>query len=235
MDSGVGATGADLTIDGGLGTQSRHAVQGRRLEGPRYMVLDPEFLAARRAHRYRRRRVADRPGSVAIILGGGAHAAHARALETVLTGLLGSERVRVARGFAARQRGCASADYERRRHAELLAEADVAVTAGGVGLYEACCLGVPTIAVAVAPSQRGSIQAFASCGAILDGGVLTSPYAGYTRRVAQQVLGVLADSKTRHSLSARALRVVDGRGGIRVVAALRGLIRESRVSQRGGR
>ena len=89
-DRGIGAPGADLTVDGGLGALGPCVTHGRRLEGPRYMVLDPEFLAARHKYRHRRPRRQARTGNVAIILGGGAHATHTRGLESILVGRLGS-------------------------------------------------------------------------------------------------------------------------------------------------
>ena len=222
VDRGVGAHDTDLVIDGGLQGRTGRA-QGRRcLCGPRYMVLDPTFLTARR---HRRQRTGS--GTVAIVLGGGAHARYATRVAAELSSILGSASVRLALGFAVRD---APAAEKRQAHTALLAEADVALVAGGVGLYEACCLGTPTIAVAVTPAQRGAIRAFARLGAVVDAGSLGAgddPAAA--GRLVKSVERLLGDLRRRARLSARARRIVDGRGGLRVAGALRHLARSPKA------
>ena len=215
LDRGLGARGADLSIDGGpcppgSRTESRH-----NLRGPRYMVLDPIFLATRRGRRCKGRR------TVAIVLGGGAHATYGERIGAELAPVLGPDRVCIARGFAANR---AAPIPSRETHAALLADADVALVGGGVGLYEACCVGVPTVAVAVTPEQRGTIRAFARANAVVYAGVLNGiDDRGAARRAARCVLQLLDDQPQRRRLSANARRAVDGRGSLRVAAALRGL------------
>ena len=215
LDRGLGARGTDLAIDGGpcprgSRTESRHA-----LRGPRYMVLDPIFLATRHGRRSRRHR------TVAIALGGGAHATYGERVGAELAPVIGAERVCIARGFAANRD---AAIPSREIHAALLADADVALVGGGVGLYEACCVGVPTVAVAVTPEQRETIRAFARADAVVNAGVLNRvDDRGAARRVARCVLELLDDQPRRRRLSANARRAVDGRGSRRVAAALRGL------------
>ena len=217
LDRGVGASGADLAIDGGLDPPG-HIGAARVLCGPRYMVLNPAFATARR------RRLRGRGRSVMITFGGGAHAAYASGMAAVLMRVLGAGRVQVASGFVRRRGGERLRPAFESAHVERLAQADVALVAGGVGLYEACCLGVPTVAVAVTPAQRGAGRAFAKLGAVVDAGMLTGLRAGPTapqvRRVVREVTGLLGDAHAQRRIALRARRLVDGRGGVRVAAAL---------------
>ena len=214
-DCGIGAGGSDLVVDGS--PRARRACrEGRQLLGPRFMVLDPAFVRARG----RRRRHAGRP-RVAVALGGGVHAAYAEEVTALLEGALGAGCVRVAPGFVAgRQHPHRSGRFA---HAQFLAQADVALVAGGIGLYEACCVGVPTVAVAVTPGQRSTVRAFAELGAVVDGGSLAPGRPRTARRLAGRVLRVLDDPRAKARLAARARRAVDGGGGARVAAALRRL------------
>ena len=207
VDWGVGATGTDLVIDGG--------------RWPGDMVLDPVFREARRCRAGR----GAHGGSVTIVLGGGAHARLATGVAAMLGRVVGADHVRVASGFTAGDPSTHVADL-RRRHACLLAGSEVALVAGGVGLYEACCLGVPTVAVAVTPSQRRAIREFARLGAVVDGGALLvrdRASTVSTQRVTSLVLALLDDAAERRRLSKIARQVVDGRGGVRVASKLRRL------------
>ena len=215
LDRGLGARGADLAIDGGLCRAGSHTKSRRSLRGPRYMVLDPIFLATRRVRRCTGHR------TVAIVLGGGAHAAYGERIGAELARILGPEKVCVARGFTTDQ---GAPMPSREAHAALLADADVALVGGGVGLYEACCVGVPTVAVAVTPEQRGTIRAFARANAVVCAGILNGVGdRGAARRATRFVLQLLDDQPRRRRLSAHARHAVDGRGGLRVAAALRHL------------
>ena len=221
LDRGVGARGTDLIIDGSLCLQTTRMTKDEGLRGPRYMVLDPVFRAARRRRLARVER-----GTVAIALGGGVHARYARGVVDVLSQALGAERVRVAPGFVSRGDGAHIA-CTGREQAELLVRAEVALVAGGVGLYEACCLGVPTVAVAVTQAQRRAIGSFARLGAVVDAGTLEGQKNGISprtaRRLARQVMRVLDDPRARRRLASRARQVVDGHGGTRVARALQQL------------
>ncbi|MFI5178987.1 MAG: hypothetical protein ACHQO8_10505 [Vicinamibacterales bacterium] len=248
------ATNADLTIDGSIDTGNdirvRHVSDPGRtrvgpvsdrcrtlltrcqagptrvgpqpLTGTRYAILDPAVLAARQQRRH------PVPLHVLIALGGGAHVrtfagAIARAI---------AEREPIARVFAA-------SGFTASRHPELprghwidapdglaphLSRAGVAIVAGGVTLYEACALGVPTIAVAVAPAQRLTIRGFARIGAAIDAGG-TPIDAATVARIADQTVRLLRDGGARRRLSLAGRSVVDARGAWRVAARLADLVR----------
>jgi spore coat polysaccharide biosynthesis predicted glycosyltransferase SpsG len=104
----------------------------------------------------------------------------------------------------------------------------VAVVGGGVTLYEACALGTPAVAVAVAPGQRRTVRAFASQGAALDAGSVASPRA--VSRVAAGVGALLQGGPAVDALAERARDLIDGRGAFRVAAHLTALV--SRAEER---
>ncbi len=220
-DGGVGALGVDLAIDGSvcaLSTRQDH----QELMGPQYMVLDPVFLKSRI------RRVPVPEGwRLVIMLGGGVHAGYATEVAIILEPRLGSGHVDIAPGFATSRRENASALRTGPTHARRLARADVALVAGGVGLYEVSCLGIPAVAVAVTPAQRPTIRTFAALGAVIDGGTLTRGSRATEQRTADrlatQVFGLFDDPVVRTRVASRARLVVDGRGGARVAAAVRSL------------
>jgi spore coat polysaccharide biosynthesis predicted glycosyltransferase SpsG len=97
-----------------------------------------------------------------------------------------------------------------------LAAADVVVTAGGVTMLEACCLGRPTVAFSIAPGQGRALAGAAHVGAVV--AVDVSSAADVAARLARDV-----NARSRLSTSARVL--VDGQGSARVAAVIAGMAR----------
>lgn len=97
-----------------------------------------------------------------------------------------------------------------------LAAADVVVTAGGVTMLEACCLGRPVVAFAIAAGQSRALAGAAHVGAVL--AVDVSSAADVAARLARDV-----DARRRFANSARVL--VDGQGSARVAAVIAGMAR----------
>jgi spore coat polysaccharide biosynthesis predicted glycosyltransferase SpsG len=89
-----------------------------------------------------------------------------------------------------------------------MASASIVVTAGGVALLEACALGRPIIAVAVAENQRQAVQGLADANAVLAATVATSGDA---------VRRLVRDAGARLELGAAARAAIDGKGPARVV------------------
>jgi spore coat polysaccharide biosynthesis predicted glycosyltransferase SpsG len=114
--------------------------------------------------------------------------------------------------------------------AEELSSTSVAVLAGGVTLYEACALGVPSVAVALNSAQHVTIRALARRGATVDAGSVASGLSqrrtAATRtldRVAREVERLVGDTAARRRMTATGRRLIDGRGAARVAARLRQL------------
>lgn len=216
-DVGLAPVASQLSIDGSAG---RTAACGTiaALRGPRFAVLDPAVAAVRR----RRGRTASAP-SVLVALGGGSHARRGiTALVRALTAAAPGLEVRVAAGFTATSRHRLPAGrfvFAPAGLATELARATVAVVGGGVTAYEACALGVPAVVTAVVPAQQPTVAALARAGAVVAGGRFRS--AGDARRLAGAIVRLLDDEARRRALARRGRRLVDGRGALRVAAALR--------------
>jgi UDP-2,4-diacetamido-2,4,6-trideoxy-beta-L-altropyranose hydrolase len=104
--------------------------------------------------------------------------------------------------------------------AELMNEADLALGAGGVMLWERLCLGVPSLVIAVAPNQRPQIDTMTAAGAIR----FVGDHAEVTpETIAQAVTALAADEPARHALARTGRKLVDGRGAYRLAAWIRAL------------
>jgi UDP-2,4-diacetamido-2,4,6-trideoxy-beta-L-altropyranose hydrolase len=100
--------------------------------------------------------------------------------------------------------------------ASLIAQADMAIGAGGVSALERCCLGVPSITVTIADNQRKLADQLAQAGVTENLGPLT---ALSVRDFADAVARLASDSARRREMRAEALAIADGLGVARVRAA----------------
>ena len=104
--------------------------------------------------------------------------------------------------------------------ASLMAQCDLAVSAGGTTLYELCAVGVPTISFAMTDNQLSAVQTFASSDII--------PYAGDIRIDIDGVLDVICrfleekemPYSKRLELSNKMRSFVDGYGASRIAETL---------------
>lgn len=95
----------------------------------------------------------------------------------------------------------------------LLAEADLAIGAGGVSTWERFCLGVPTLALTIAPVQKPHLLALAAEGFL--------QWEGEAGQIAPTALAgaiddLLDNVDDRATLRERSMGLVDGRGAERV-------------------
>jgi UDP-2,4-diacetamido-2,4,6-trideoxy-beta-L-altropyranose hydrolase len=216
-DLGIGARGADLVIDGSV-TRSATRRSGRRaLIGSKFAVLDPRIAKTKRPTMLSSR--------VLIALGGGPHSILAEAVASAIVATDPYTEVRIAGGFLARPRRVhPRITWVRSRGlAPELAQAKVAIVGGGVSLYEAAALGVPTIGVPVVKSQVPTVLAFQRRGAAL--GV---PFAAPPQTAATKALALLNDRQQCDELSRRSRALVDGHGAWRAAAAVIALAKEQR-------
>lgn len=235
-DLGLAPVASDLAIDGSV-APGRHGTAARALLGLRYTVLDPRIagLRARRLARVGH----DQAPRIVVSLGGGVRAALALSLARAIRAAAPDADVRVAGGFV--MRGVAPSGDVRwiapRDFRATLAGATAAVLAGGVSLYEACALGVPSVGLSVAPGQVAAVRAFGRRGAIVDAGraiaVERRDAVRLSARVAREMARLLASPHRRRSLARRAGAAVDGQGARRVAAAIHAL-RDAAGSTRGG-
>lgn len=195
------------------------------LLGPAYALLRPEFARARS-------RVSPRSGPVRrlLVFMGGMDSGNAtgRVLEAVA--LLDEPRplldIVVGAGHPARAdieaycraRPGSRCHVQTSDMATLLTDTDLAVGAGGSATWERCCMGVPTLALALAENQRILLESAARAGLVCaPDEMLLAPSL-----MATQLQALLHNSALRESLSVAGMALVDGRGVQRVAAALFG-------------
>jgi UDP-2,4-diacetamido-2,4,6-trideoxy-beta-L-altropyranose hydrolase len=208
---------ADVVLNQNLGAENLSyacASQTRLLLGPRYVLLRREFLAKERSPPQADAR------HVLVTLGGGEQW---HALEAVLeaVALLADETLDVAvtapAGVGAPEREHAVEFVTGAAMPELLAWADVAVSAAGTTSWELAYMGVPALLLALAPNQRAVAAGLTRAGAALDARWEDDPAPA---RLAQQLERLLADASTRLRMSGAGRALVDGKGASRALRAL---------------
>lgn len=183
-----------------------------KLLGPEYVLLRPEFAAARQALRAR-------DGSVRRILvffGGSDPARQTQKVVEELQ-LMGRSKIAidVVVGSANPERESIRAICDELPNvdfhcqvtnmAELISNADLGIGAGGAAMWERCCLGLPTITVVFAANQERTTEDVAGIGAI--------EYLGWADRLVtgdyvRAVAAMLGDAKKLRKIGEAALGVL---------------------------
>jgi spore coat polysaccharide biosynthesis predicted glycosyltransferase SpsG len=101
--------------------------------------------------------------------------------------------------------------------AALIADADVAVGAGGVSAWERCCLGLPSLMVTLADNQLRQIDIIVRRSAGVGVGW---PDADLAARMSGALRRLLADGDMRSEMAQAAASLVDGRGPARIFSAV---------------
>jgi UDP-2,4-diacetamido-2,4,6-trideoxy-beta-L-altropyranose hydrolase len=225
---------SDLLIDPGYGRR-REQYDGLIGEaciarlGPSYALVRPEFAAARqRAMSRRAKHGPVRRALVALGLTdvGGAAARVVRALipaldETRLDVVLGA-------GAASLPALEALAQTDRRIHlfidnaemASLMADADIAVGAGGSSVWERATVGLPAATVILAENQRTMIEHMADAGFTRAVDAAAPDFDDRLRSAWSLLAG---DPPLRWRLAERTAELCDGHGADRVAEAVLGL------------
>ncbi len=97
-----------------------------------------------------------------------------------------------------------------------IAASDIVVTAGGVSMLEACCLGRPVVAFSIAVGQDRSLHGAAQVGAVR---------AADVESAALVTRALVHDRAGRQRLSEAAQTLIDGQGSARVAAIIAGMAR----------
>lgn len=101
--------------------------------------------------------------------------------------------------------------------AGLLAEADLAIGGGGTTAWERCCLGLPTVLVAIADNQLQVCEALRQAGAAVALGALADVDAGM---MAAALIRLAHDPAERSAMARKAAVLCDGLGTRRVLQAV---------------
>lgn len=200
-----------------------------RLVGPRYALLRPEF-AYRRSAALARREVGQGLRHLLVTMGGVDYAdATSAVLEALrdaplpkelrITVVMGSQAPALdkVRTLAAKMPRPAEVAVDVADMAALMADADLAIGAGGGTTWERCALGLPTIIVETAENQAGIAAAMVDAGAALTPGQLADAAFGDRLRAA---LAEAGDPARLAALSQNAAEICDGGGVGRIMAVL---------------
>ena len=227
---------ADVLLDQNLGTQAADyapfASPGARLLiGPRYAPLRPEFAAAHD-------RIASAPAQTALrrilvaVSGTDPDNVSERLLDRLdsaplprdiaITVILGASAPHVAavRARAARMPAPTQLLVGAGDMSQVFATADLCIGATGGMSWERCCVGLPTLLLILADNQVKAARALVQAGAGDMVGDVRAP--GWETRF-DAALDAALDPGRRAAMRYRALEVCDGRGTVRIVAALQDL------------
>lgn len=104
--------------------------------------------------------------------------------------------------------------------AELMAESEVALSAGGSTLYELCAVGVPVIAFSFAENQERLVQTFVKRGIAQYGGNYRTDGNKMIQNTIAGLETLLEDKNLRTEYRKKARTLVDGKGADRIAEAL---------------
>lgn len=105
-----------------------------------------------------------------------------------------------------------------RNMAELMRNADLAITAGGLTMFELACVGTPSLVVCAEPFEVETAARLEKAGAVLNLGFGGS--LDYTR-LPESVDALAEDAEMRSTMSRCGKQLVDGKGCERIVRLIR--------------
>lgn len=202
------------------------------LLGSQYALIRREFLEATPASQV----APEKAKRILVTLGGGdfhnVSLQLLRAFERIcdleldLTVIVGPSNPHLAslREFAGRCRHSVQLLSAVANMPELMAQADMAVTAGGGTCYELAFLGVPMLLITTARNQERFVQALYTASAGFDAGRYSS--IG-DEKLAVSLRKLICDQHLRNRLAENARRMVDGKGAERIVAKMHAVRRGS--------
>ena len=241
VDGSLRGRVADLYVDQNLGAEQASVdlpAGSRRLAGLDYAMLRDETLAARpAAPPVDGGRGA--PEVVAVFGGTDAHGAAPVLVDALAaTGLpFTATIVSATDALAAAVRAVPSSGEQHvrpipptSRLAELVASADLVISAAGSSTWELLSLGAAAAVVRVADNQREGYDRTAATGAVAGLGALADIRRSPTEATAVLV-GLLTSPEDRAAMRRRAWHLVDGAGRRRVADALLGTITRTRSGQ----
>ena len=191
------------------------------LLGPRYVLIREEFLEWRAVERP----VPEKAGKVLVTVGGGdspevlekivAAIARVRLPDLEVAVIAGNSTERLeARFGSGREKGhrfrflaCTSA------MPQLMAWADVAVSAAGSTCWELCFMGLPSLVGILADNQEGIAQGLGGKGVALNLGWF---HEVDEEAIAGSLVSILADEGGRREMSRKGRALIDGSGARRV-------------------
>ncbi|MBL8825804.1 MAG: UDP-2,4-diacetamido-2,4,6-trideoxy-beta-L-altropyranose hydrolase, partial [Planctomycetaceae bacterium] len=224
---------ADLIVNPHAGAESliyRGSPVGRRALGVEYAIISPEVLQVRQQFRD----VPKLAARLIVTTGGGNPGGVRESIVAAIETVTGPQRdltfdVTVVVGplddadeslIPAGSRHRWTITRNPANLAELMNQADLAISTAGVTLAELACLGVPTIAVIAAENQTAAARALGKLGAIELAGTVEELADG---RLTKLIERLARDPSRRKQLATTAQQLIDGDGVKRIARAVRDL------------
>ncbi len=216
----------DQNLYQGMDTRYDHLVPGhcRRLLGPKYAVLRPEFIAARKQLPLR-----DGQTRRLLVFFGGSDSENATEKALAAIQALGRPDISVdvvvgeSNPNRQRVRDLCTAMANTTFHcqvpnmAELISAADLAIGAAGSTTWERCCLGLPSLIVSLAANQENIAREAdrSGIGFLVEREELHAP-----EKLADRIGRTIGSPGALIAQSGKCLRLVDGLGAERVLEHL---------------
>lgn len=198
----------DLVIDPtpGARTSGYSGTPRRVFAGAAYAIVAPDFAERPRPPRPRVERVL-------VTLGASRAGAPAPALAAAVAARHPGLRVQLAIGPWLDAAVIAGVEVVDAPHGlgELIRDADIVVTAGGVTLLEACASARATVSIPIAENQHHAVNFLVRAGATVRSELETAPEA---------IGRLIDDANARQQLGRTARTTIDGAGATRVAGAL---------------
>ena len=121
-----------------------------------------------------------------------------------------SPHVRRVEAFAAKMQPQTSIHLDSKNIAELFSVADLAIGAGGVTLWERCCVGLPSLLLTIADNQLPAALAMSNTGAIEYVGDIRD--LNWTKKLSSKLGKLVNDPHTLNRMSQAASAICDGLG-----------------------
>lgn len=202
---------ADIVVNGACHAAELpyHGTAATWLLGPEFALLDPAFAAPPPA-----RGAAAGPDRILVALGADSDPVTLEAVLATVRRAVPAASVDLALGPFAASPG-ADGRAIRVHHGPpslrpLLSASDLAVTGGGMTLYECLAAGVPVVGLCLADNQRPNLEAMGRAELVVRG----------EPDLERAIRDLAGDPARRRELGARGRAVVDGRGAGRVAARI---------------
>lgn len=223
--------GASVILDTGLGRrpQDYESLVGDGTElllGPAFALVRPDFFE-RRSKALQRRSAQETAARVLVSMGLTDVGAITDRVVGRIWPRLGGARLDIVVGAGAPSlpslRRLADRDpdvsvhVDTDRMAELAAQADVAVGAGGSSAWERCVLGLPSLIVTLAPNQVPSALAMAEAGAAE---VVDAAAPDFDASFDRAFLGLTRNAERRRAVSLTCADLCDGLGAVRAAESI---------------
>lgn len=207
----------NTTVNAHEGSYSKASPKGLLL-GPKYHPLRKEFLSGKRPLR-----TPSTVRSVLVSLGGTDQGGLLANVIDEIGPILSGGSIHVVLGPYSttppvKREGNVVYHRSPKRISGLLSRADLAISAAGQTLFELAFMGIPTLAVEIAPNQHENIKGFAGAGVVRSLGRARDPEL--RQRLRASFRDLTLNPRKRRSMALAGRQLVDGLGGRRLAKVL---------------